>query len=141
MQPQEIVSVGRWGIILLIIALLLFWSELIFSSLPSLGRIDATAQQLGWTPSGTRSYFTLLAIFDGLGGLLMLLLLLGALQWWAFPNWQLLLMPGLFVIGAYALFQFSIAFWLPQSLRIVYIMIGVVYFGIGFGIWWLTRIN
>lgn len=130
------ITLSRKTVISLVLAAilaLLFWSELIFSSGASLGRIESTAASLGWTAGGTRIYFLLLALLDLVGGVSALAFLWAAvrrLTWLSTAVWALV---G--VTAVYALYQLVVAFLLPAELRFLYIGIGVVYGLISAGLW------
>lgn len=121
------------SLILAAILTLLYWSELIFSSGASLGRIVSTAETLGWTVGGTRIYFLLLAFLDFVGGVSALAFLWAAVRrlGWVSTAAQLLVA----ITAAYALYQLVVAFLLPAELRFLYIGIGVVYGLISAGLW------
>lgn len=122
------------SLILAGIVALLFWSELIFSNLPSLADVSIPAETLGWEIGSTRLYFLVLLVLDAVGGVGAIvyigsILKSGRSDWLGKVVW--LTVAALMVYGV---FQFVIAFVLPQNLRIVYWSIGIAYVLMGFAL-------
>ena len=112
------------GIILTLILALLYWSELLFSAIPSLAGIPERAATIGWGDGTTRLYFIALALLDLLGGIGTVLVLLSAFKKNVNANSLRFLVT---TTAIYALMQFTVAFFFPSDLRPLYWGIGVVY--------------
>ncbi len=121
-------------IILAIIAGLLFWSELLFSSIPSLLDVPPRASTLGWSVNGARLYFIGLALVDLLGGVGIVLFLIRLLGQGKSVQTTAVSQFAIIVTLVYAVYQFVIAFALPAELRPLYWGIGVAYALIALGV-------
>ncbi len=122
------------SIILAAVVSLLFWSELIFSNLPSLADVAVPAASLEWTTVSTQLYFTILVVLDiigGVGTLLYIVLVLKRAKAQRINNVLWLTAVTLFIYGGY---QFITAFRLPADLRLLYWAIGLVYVLMGIGL-------
>ena len=122
------------SLILAGIIALLFWSELIFSNLPSLANVAVPAETLGWSIGATRLYFLVLLLLDIVGGV-GAILYIGSMLKSGRTDWlKKIVWTTCAALAVYGLFQFIVAFVLPQNLRVVYWSIGVVYLLIGFAL-------
>ncbi|MEM7332754.1 MAG: hypothetical protein AAF490_11750 [Chloroflexota bacterium] len=138
-MSQKRSRIGMGLIILAIITGLLFWSELLFSSVPSLLDVPSRASTLGWSVNNARLYFTGLAILDLLGGLGIVLFLIRFIGKDKGARTTAVFQATLIVTVVYAIYQFGIAFALPNELRPVYWIIGIVYVLIALGLRTLYR--
>ena len=121
-------------IILAIIVGLLFWSELLFSSVPSLSDVPSRASTLGWSINGARLYFIGLALLDALGGIGIVLFLIRLLGQGKSGQTTAVSHFAIIVTLVYAVYQFGIAFALPAELRVLYWGIGIAYALIALGL-------
>ena len=121
-SKRPVVSLIFVGIIAL-----LFWSELIFSNLPSLADVAVPAETLGWRIGTTRLYFLTLLLLDivgGVGAILTIRLILKPER----ARWSnTIVSVTAAALIVYGLFQFIVAFWLPQNLQAIYWGIGIAY--------------
>ncbi len=120
-----------------VLALLLL-SELFFSNVGSLGRLEAVATQLGLSPVAERTRLFILIILDAMGGLGAILTLLALLGNRSLAKIGLPLTVFAFV--AYGLYQlFSALTQLAPQWRMPISIVGVVYIVIGIMAWYLER--
>ena len=119
------------SLILAGIIALLFWSELIFSNLPSLADVAVPAETLGWAVGSTRLYFLVLLMLDIVGGIGAILYIGSTLRSGrtAWLNSIVWITSAALVL--YGLFQFAVAFALPENLQVVYWGIGIAYILMG----------
>lgn len=127
------------SVILAAVAALLFWSELIFSNLPSLAAGAEPAAALGWTTAATQLYFTVLAVLDIIGGVGAVLYVALVLKGGAARRINQVLWLTAVALIVYGSYQFVTAFRLPPDLRLVYWAIGLVYLLLGVGLRLLYR--
>ena len=118
-------------IILAVIVALLFWSELIFSNLPSLMNVDETAVTLGWSVASSRFYFVLLSLFDVVGGVGAVACIVMSVRG---ANANGVVVVTAVTLILYGITQFITAFLLPDGLQALYWGIGVVYVLMGIGL-------
>ena len=121
---------NRWriaGLVLAGLAALLFWSELIFSVASSLIDVATPAEQLGWSLSSTRLYFIGLGLLDLIGGVFAIIYLIRSRRSAAGVNATSAALGLVITLLVYGVYQFSIAFALPQSLQGLYWGIGSAY--------------
>ncbi len=127
------------SIVLVVIIALLFWSELVFSNLPSLSDLATPTATLGWTTGATRFYFIVLSVLNVVGGVAAVLFLVALIRKSVSAqkrSYLLVLVTALVLYGAY---QFITAFRLPASLQAIYWGIGVVYVAFGAAMYALNR--
>jgi len=124
-------------LVLAAVIALLFWSELIFSNLPSLADVSTPAGTLGWTISATRFYFIALSILDIVGGVGAVIAFVMFFRAADSNRLNLILIITTIALIVYGAVQFITAFFLPQNLQAVYWGIGIVYVLLGIGLRWL----
>lgn len=127
------------SLILAAAAALLFWSELIFSNVPSLVDVAVPAAALGWTTASTRLYFTVLVVLDIIGGAGALLYIGFVLKRGSAQRINRVLWLTAVTLIVYGSYQFVTAFRLPADLRLLYWVIGVVYLLLGLSLRLLYR--
>lgn len=130
MQKQKLRSKTA-VIILTIIAAFLFWSELIFSNLPSLANVAEPAATLGWSVAATRFYFVVLALLDVVGGVGAVVCIVMVVRG---GNARVAVAVTAVTLIFYGITQFITAFRLPANLQLFYWAIGVVYLLLGIGL-------
>ena len=120
------------SIVLAVIVALLFWSELIFSNLPSLADVATPAATLDWTIGATRLYFIVLAVLDVIGGVGATLYSVRA--WRSADRLGGSVRVTTVTLIVYSVYQFVTAFRLPTELQMLYWAIGIVYVLMGIGL-------
>ncbi len=129
-------TLGR--IIFFAVLTLLLLSELFFSNVGSLGRLEAVATQLGLSPQAERTRLFILIILDAVGGLGAVLTVLALLGNRSLAK----LGVPLTVLGftAYGLYQlFSAFILLAPQWRMPISIVGGVYIAIGLLAWYVGR--
>jgi hypothetical protein len=129
-------TIGR--LIFFVVVALLLLSELFFSNLGSLGRLETVATQLGLSPEAERSRLFILMVLDALGAVGALLCVA------ALRGKRTLAKVGLpltiFGFVAYGLYQMISALTqLAAQWRVPITVVGIVYLIIGLAVWWVGR--
>jgi hypothetical protein len=120
-----------------VLALLLL-SELVFSNIGSLGRLEAVAAQLGLSPSAERTRLFILIALDALGGIGALLCVVALLGNRSLARIGVPLTTFGFV--AYGLYQIITALTqLAPQWQIPIVIVGLVYLLIGIAAWFVGR--
>jgi hypothetical protein len=129
-------TIGR--LIFFVVLALLLLSELFFSNLGSLGRLEIIAAQLGLTPEAERSRLFILIVLDALGGVGALLCVAALLSNRSLARVGLPLTVFGFV--TYGIYQIISALTqLGAQWRVPIASVGLVYIAIGVAAWWLGR--
>jgi hypothetical protein len=120
-----------------VLALLLL-SELFFSNIGSLGRLEAVATQLGLTPAVERTRLFILIALDAIGGIGALLCVVALLGNRSLARIGVPLTTLGFV--TYGLYQIVSALTqLAPQWRIPIVIVGLVYLLIGIAAWFVGR--
>jgi hypothetical protein len=129
-------NLGR--LIFFAVLALLLLSELFFSNLGSLGRLEAVATQLGLSPAAERTRLFILIALDAVGGVGALLCVIALLGNRSLAKIGVPLTT--FGFMAYGLYQIISALTqLAPQWRIAIVMVGLVYLLIGIAAWFVGR--
>jgi hypothetical protein len=123
-------------VIFFVVLALLFWSELIFSSLGGLlGDTAGSAAQIGASVAALQIYLVILGLLDLIGGTGALLAIWAYLRPSTFPGRLGFMIAAIGTI-IYGLYQLLAGiFFLGAILRLIYIGIGIVYILFGVIAW------